>query len=91
MGIIKLKVFSSATALHALFLSLTQRTYPSESDLLVASLFKSILSGLIVQINDQPEYKDMHRQNHLQQSTFKSGSIEKTPFIIAVIFNLISI
>ena len=31
----------------------------------------------MVQINDQPEYKDSHRQNHLQQSTLKSATIQK--------------
>lgn len=31
----------------------------------------------MVKINDQPEYKNTGRQDHLQQSTFKSGTIQK--------------
>ena len=78
MTIIKLKVFQSASALHTLLFSLWHtHTHLSESDPIVPSLFRDILSGLMVQINDQPEQKDAHRQIHLQQGTFKSGTIQK--------------
>lgn len=40
----------------------------------------------MVQINDQPEYKDTQRQDHLQQSTFKSGTIQKHHLLLQSFF-----